>query len=742
MSLAQASALFVLLAACATAQPISQPAGSTALGAATQAAKTGKASGPFDTASPLYLEIPPFDRIEEADYRPAFAAGMAEQLKELDVVAKSTAPATFDNTIVAMERSGLLLNRVATTFSNLTSSNTNPEHDAIDSEMSPRLAAHQDQIFLNEALFGRVKTLYDQRAGLGLEAESLRLLERYHTLFVRAGAPLPAEGKIKLRKLNEKLSSLATLFQQTLLKATNAGAVIVDKAADLDGFSAEQLNAAAQAAKTRKLEGKWVIPLQNTTGQPALAALTNRGLRERIYRASIERGNGGPNDTTALILQLVQLRAERASLLGYPSHAAYTLEDETAGTTGAVNRMLAQLAPAAEAEAHKEAADMQKLIDTQAAANHTNPFQLEAWDWSFYAEQVRKARFDFDEAQVRPYFELEHVLKDGLFYAAHELYGLTFKERKDLPVYQPDVRVFEVFNADGSTLALFLADYFARDNKQGGAWMAEYVSQSRLLGHKPVVVNNVNIPKPAAGQPVLVTFDDVNGMFHEFGHALHGMFSSVNYPLFAGSAVPPDFVEYPSQFNEMWSRNPKVLTNLAKHYQTGEPMPKALLDKVLSAGSFNQGFATSEYLAAAIVDQAWHQLKADQLEVLFRSSKTAGAKEVVAFETAILKKAGMDFAAVPPRYHSPYFAHVFPGGYSAGYYAYIWSDVLAKDTEHWMNTHGGLQRANGDFLRAKVLSRGFSTDPSVLFREFYGRGPEVQPLLDHRGLSLPSTPNK
>ena len=672
--------------------------------------------------------MPPFDQIKESDYRPAFETGMAEQLREIDAIAHDPGAPTFENTIVAMERSGLKLTRVSTTFANLTASNTNPEHDAIDSEMSPRLAAHQDAIYLNEPLFARVKALFEKRATLSLDAESLRLLERYHTLFVRAGAPLSAADKLKLRKLNEELSSLATQFQQTLLKATNAGAVVALKASDLDGFSAEQLAAAAQAAKVRKLDGKWVIPLQNTTGQPALASLKNRELRERLFKASIERGNGGPNDTTALIQKLLSLRAERAVLLGYPNHAAYALEDETAGTTQAVNRMLAQLAPAAEAVAHKEAADMQKLVDSQAASTHTKPFKLEAWDWAFYAEQVRKARFDFDEAQVRPYFELEHVLKDGIFYAAHELYGLTFKERKDLPVYQPDVRVFEVFNADGSTLALFLADYFARDNKQGGAWMAEYVSQSRLLGRKPVVVNNVNLPKPPAGQPVLVTFDDVNGLFHEFGHALHGMFSSVQYPQFAGTNVPPDFVEYPSQFNEMWSRNPKVLANIARHYQTGEPMPKALLEKVLSAGSFNQGHGTSEYLAAAAVDQALHQLKAEQVPA---------AKDVMAFEAAVLKKAGMDFSPVPPRYHAPYFAHIFPGGYSAGYYAYIWSDVLAKDTEQWMNLHGGLLRANGDVLRAKVLSRGFSADPSAVFREFYGKDPDVQPLLDHRGLTLP-----
>jgi peptidyl-dipeptidase Dcp len=425
--------------------------------------------------------------------------------------------------------------------------------------------------------------------------------------------------------------------------------------------------------------------------------------------------------------KVVKLRAERAALLGYPNHAAYVLEDETAGTTAAVNKILSELAPAAEANARKEAAEMQKVIDQQAKAAGRESFELQPWDWAFYAEQVRKAQYAFDESQVRPYFELKHVLEDGVFYAAHELYGLTFKERHDLPVYQADVRVFEVFNEDGSPLGLFLADYFARDNKQGGAWMNEYVSQSRLLDLKPVVVNNLNIVKPAEGQPVLLTFDEVSTMFHEFGHGLHGLFSSVKYPLFAGTAVPSDFVEYPSQYNEMWAADPKVFAHYAKHYQTGDPMPKALVDKIVAARKFNEGFATSEYLAATLLDQAWHQIPA---------SDAPAAKDVMLFEAAALKKNGVDYGAVPPRYHTPYFAHIFSGGYSAGYYSYIWSDVLAKDTEHWFDTHGGLQRANGDYLRAKVLSRGFSADSTTIFKEFYGRDPEVGPLLEHRGLVL------
>jgi peptidyl-dipeptidase Dcp len=700
---------FLLAIACASNKP--QPA------PAPQQPTAQMTPNPLMQPSPLPYQMPPFDRIKESDYRPAFEEGMKRQLEEVKAIASNKEAPTFENTIVALEKSGELLNRTNAIFGNLTSSNTNPEHDAIDSEMSPKFAAHYDTIFLDPALFARVDKLYQSRQSLGLDPESLRLVERYHLQFVRAGARLDDAGKAKLRDYNQKLASMGTQFQQMLLKATNDGALVVDNERDLEGLSPEQVANAQKAATDRKLPGKYVIPLKNTTGQDALAVLKNRSVRERLFKASIARGDGGPDDTTALALQMVKMRAERAALLGYPNHAAYALEDETAGTPQAVNQMLAQLSAASQNQARKEAAEMQKLIGNQ--------FKLEPWDWAYYAEQVRKARYDFDEAQVKPYFELEHVLQDGVFYAAHELYGISFKERKDLPVYEKNVRVFEVFNEDGTPLALFLADYFARDNKQGGAWMSEYVSQSKLLGRKPVVVNNVNIPKPPDGQPVLLTFDDVNGMFHEFGHALHGMFSNVTYPYFAGTSVPPDFGEYPSQFNEMWSRNPQVLARIAKHYKTGEPMPKALLDKVLAAEKFNQGFATSEYLTAAIIDQAWHQLNASEVP-----------GNVDAFEAQVMQKSGTDFAPVPPRYHSPYFAHIFPGGYSAGYYAYIWSDVLAKDTEHWVNTHGGLKRENGDRIRAMILSRGGSKDPSQLFKEFYGGPPEVGPLLEHRGLTL------
>jgi peptidyl-dipeptidase Dcp len=651
---------------------------------------------------------------------------MAEQRREVDAISGNPQPASFDNTIVALERSGRTLGRVSTVFFELAGSNTSDEIRAIQTEVAPKLSRHQDAIFLDSALFARVQKLFDQRKSLGLDAESLRLLERYHTLFVRAGAALSDADKEKLRTFNEQLSTLTTRFQQTLLKATNDAMVVVDKVSDLDGLSSEQIAGAAEAAKDRKLDGKWVITIENTTGQSVLADLKNRALRERIFMASIHRANGGPDDNTVTVASIVDLRARRAALLGYPNHAADMLEDETAGTPAAVNKMLAQLVPAVMANTRKEAADLQAMIDQRAAQTHTTPFKLEPWDWAFYSELVRKARYDFDQSQVREYFELNRVLQDGLFYAAHELYGLTFKERHDLPVYNPDVRVFEVFNEDGSPLALFLADYFARDNKQGGAWMSEYVSQSKLFDHRPVAVNNLNVRKPPAGSPVLLTPDDVNTMFHEFGHALHGMFSKVTYPLFAGTSVPADFVEFPSQVNEMWSRDPKVLAHFARHYRTGEPMPQALLDKLAASVKFNQGFETLEYLEAAMADQAWHQLP---------SGKTPQASGVMAFEAAALKQDGVDLGAVPPRYHTPYFAHIFSGGYSAGYYAYIWSDVLAKDGERWFSTHGGLQRANGDFLRAKILSRGFSADPITLFKEFYGQAPDVQPLLEFRGLT-------
>ena len=733
-------ALALVLTACVSAPqkpeaklPPAAPSANANSPGSSAPAVAAPSENPFLRPSTLPYEMPPFDKITDASYRPAFEAGMAEQRGQVAAIANDTAAPSFDNTIVALERSGRILYRVSNVFFNLQGANTNDELDAIARDFAPKLSEHQDAIYLDPKLFARVKTLYDRRKALQLDPESEQLLSRTHLQFVRAGANCSDAEKARLRQINGQLSSLTTQFQQNVRQATQSGAVVVDDAAELEGLSSEQIGAAASAAQARKLPGKWLIALQNTTIQPPLAQLKNRSLRERIYRASIARSNGGAADNTALILQIVRLRAERAKLLGYTDYASYVLEDETAGTPSAVNKLLADLAPPAIAKAKRDAADLQAMIDQQAKAQHTPSFKLEAWDWAFYAEQLRQARYAYDEAQVKPYFELNRVLLDGVFYAATRFYGITFKERFDLPLYRGDVRAFEVFDHNGSPLALFFCDYYARDNKQGGAWMNAYIDQSTLLGSKPVIANHLNIPKPAEGQPTLLTFDEVTTLFHEFGHALHGLFSNVKYQSLSGTNTPPDFVEYPSQYNEMWADEPAVIENYAKHHQTGAPIPPALLKQVLAARKFNQGFATSEYLAAAILDQAWHQVPAAHLEKLPQS-----AEQVMNFEAAALKAAGVDFSPVPPRYHSPYFLHVFSSGYAAGYYAYLWSDVLARDTESWVHAHGGLKRENGDLLRAKVLSRGRTEEPSKLFQSFYGRPPDIGPLLESRGLTLGS----
>jgi len=681
---------------------------------------------PFIHPSSLPYQLPPFDRIGNSDYLPAFAAGMRAQRQEVTAIAQDPRQPTFENTIVALERSGQLLERVNTVFGNLNAANTDAEMDKIDIEITPKLSAHEDAILLDSALFARVDALYQQRAALPLDSESLQLLERYHVMFVRAGAKLSETDKARLRSLNEELASLMTQFRQNVLKASKDGAVVVDSLEELDGLSPEQVSAAEQAAVARGLQGKYVITLQNTTNQPSLARLEKRVLREKIYKASIQRCAGGPADNTAVIARMVRLRAERAQLLGYPNHASYQLEDESAGTPAAVREILTRLVPAALTGAKRDALQMQRIIDAEAAHSGKPSFKLEPWDWAFYAEALRKERYDFDEAQVAPYFELDHVLQRGVFYAARELYGLTFAERKDLPAYHSDVRIFEVFDGDGAPLALLVGDYFARDNKRGGAWMDNLVRQSRLFERKPVVTNTLNIPKPQTGRPALLTFDEVTTLFHEFGHAVHGILSNVRYPMLSGTSVPRDFVEFPSQYNEMWAREPVVVANFARHYETGEPMPEELLSKVLAAQKFNQGYATTEYLAAALLDQEWH---------LINAAQAPSAAEVASFEATALRKNGIDCAEVPPRYHSSYFSHIFAGGYAAGYYAYLWSEVLARDTGQWMHEHGGLTRANGDYLRAKILSRGRTGDPQAMFRDFYGRAPDIGPLVEYRGLA-------
>lgn len=683
---------------------------------------------PFLADSPLPLHYPQFDKIKDSDFAPAFDRGMADELKEIAAIADNPDKPTFDNTIVAMEKTGRTLGRARTVFDNLVGADTNPARDKLDAEYSPRFAAHRDAINLNPKLFARIQALYDTRDSLGLDAEGVRLIERYHTDFVHSGAKLSEADKAKLKAMNSELATLGTKFSQNVLAEVNDSAVVVDSKEELAGLNDEQIAAAAEAAKARKLPGKYVLTLQNTTGQPPETYLQNRALREKLHKASVARGSrGNAWDNTAIVSKVAALRAERAKLLGFPNHAAYALEDETAKNPEAVNKMLAQLAPPAVANAKREAADMQAMIDKEQAAKGEPTFKLEAWDWAYYAEKVRQAKYNFDESQLKPYLELDNVQQNGVFYAANQLYGLTFKERKDLPVYQADVRVFDVFDADGKQLAIFISDMYARDSKQGGAWMNSYLDQSALTGYLPVVANHLNIPKPASG-PTLLTWDEVVTMFHEFGHALHGMFSNVKYPYFTGTSVPRDFVEYPSQVNEMWADWPQVLANYAKHYKTGEPMPKALLDKVLASSKFNQGFATTEYLGAAMLDQNWHQLSPDQVPA---------ANGVMAFEAAALKKDGVDYAPVPPRYRTPYFSHIM-GGYSAGYYAYIWSEVLDADSVKWFEQNGGLSRKNGDHFRSTLLSQGGSQDAMVLFKDFSGRDPYIEPLLERRGLTAPA----
>ncbi|WP_300619375.1 peptidyl-dipeptidase Dcp [Dokdonella sp.] len=677
------------------------------------------ASNPFATESALPFHAPPFDKIKDAHYQPAFEAGMREHLAEVAKIAADKAEPTFANTIEAMERSGAMLSRVALAFNAVTGADTNDTLQKVEVAIAPKLAGHQDAIYLDPKLFARVGKLYDGRDALGLTAEQKTLVERYYENFVRAGAKLGDADKAKLRELNKEESTLTTEFGNKLLAANNAGALVLDKKEELAGFSDADVAAAAAAAKAAKKDGKFLVALQNTTQQPAQVSLTDRSVRERLFKASTTRAeHGDANDTRAIIQRLAVLRAERAKLLGYPNYAAYTLADQMAKKPENAIKLMTDMVPTATAKARGEAAKMQALIDQQKGG-----FKLAPWDWQFYAEQVRKAEYDLDESQIKPYFEIDRVLKDGVFFAANQMYGLTFKERKDLPVYHPDVRVFEVFDADGKSLALFYADYWKRESKRGGAWMDNLVGQSKLLGTKPVVYNVCNFTKPAAGQPGLITHDDVNTMFHEFGHALHGMFADAQYPTLSGTNVPRDFVEFPSQFNEHWGRDPKVFANYAKHYQTGAPMPAELVEKIRKSATFDQGFATTEYLAAALLDMAWHTQPAG-----------AGKQDVDAFETKALGQYKVDLDVVPPRYRTSYFAHVWGGGYAAGYYAYLWSEVLDHDAFYWFREHGGMTRENGQRFRDMILSRGSTQDMAEMYRAFRGRDPEVEPLLEQRGL--------
>jgi len=682
------------------------------------AAAPAQGENPLLSASPLPFQAPPFDRIKDSDYQPAIEEGMRQQLAEVRQIADNPEPPTFANTIEALERSGALLNRAAAVFMAMTSAHTNPTLQAAEEVLAPKLAEHSDAIHLDPKLFARVKAVYEQRQDLGLSEEQKTLVERRYEKFVRSGALLSEADQAELRKLNSEESSLTTAFGARLLAATNAGAVLVTDKARLEGLDEASIAAAAEAAKAAGKDG-WLLVLQNTTQQPVMGALKDRSLREEILAASMNRAaRGDDNDTRATIQRLAQLRARKAQLLGYENYAAYAIADQMAGTPQAALKLLTDTVPAATARARSELAKIQAVVDAQGGG-----FQAGAADWDHYAEQVRKAEYDLDESQIRPYFELDRVLRDGVFFAAHELYGITLKERTDLPVYHPDVRVFDVFDEDGTQLALFYLDPFKRESKQGGAWMGNFVEQDGLAGTIPVIYNVENFAKPAPGQPALLSLDDVTTLFHEFGHALHGIFSRTTYASISGTNVPRDFVEFPSQFNEHWALDPKVFANYARHYQTGEPMPKDLVEKMVRARTFNQGYATTEYLAAALLDLAWHTLPAE-----------AGAKDVDAFEQEALARYKVDLAAVPPRYRTNYFSHVWGGGYAAGYYAYFGAEVLDHDAFQWFRENGGLTRENGRIFREKILSIGNSRDLAKAYREFRGKDPSVEPLLEFRGL--------
>ncbi|MGC2531248.1 MAG: peptidyl-dipeptidase Dcp [Candidatus Acidiferrum sp.] len=696
--------------------------GAIALGAMNARANAADAkfgpSNPFYAPSTLPFHAPPFDKIKDEDYQPAIEAGMAEELTEIEAIAGNAAPPTFENTIVAMEKTGQLLQRALNAFGAATAANTDPYLEKVQAEEAPKLAAHQDAITLNAKLFARVAAVYKQRDALKLDPESLRLLRVDYDTFVRSGANLSDADKTKLKKLNEEIATLANDFSTKLLAATKAGAYFTTDKSALAGLSDAQLAAAAQAAEGRKQEG-YVIPLQNTTQQPDLAALSVRATRQAIFENSWNRAeHGDANDTRDLISHLAQLRAQRAQLLGFPNHAAWKLGDQMAKTPENAIKFMDALVPGATAKAALEAKDIQDLIDAQKGG-----FTLQPWDWNFYSEQVRKAKYDLNDAEVKPYFELNNVLENGVFYAAHELYGIMFKERKDIPVYQPDVRVFEVFDTGGKPLALFYCDYFKRDNKNGGAWMDVFVNQSKLLGTLPVVYNVANLPKPAPGEPALISFTDVTTMFHEFGHALNGMFADTEYPSLSGTATARDFVEFPSQFNEHWALYPAVFAHYARHYKTGAPMPAELVAKIRKAATFNQGYMLTELVAAAELDMQWHTLPA-----------SAPLQQPDVFEKQALEKKHLLIATVPPRYRSTYFSHIWSLGYSAGYYAYLWAEMLDDDAYQWFEDHGGLTRANGDRFRQMVLSRGNTEDLEQMYEAWRGKAPSVEPMLKDRGL--------
>ncbi len=674
---------------------------------------------PFFAASQLPFQAPRFDVISESDYAPAIAAGIQQKLAEVEKIANNPAEPTFDNTFVALEKSGALLTRTMNVFGAMTSANTSDTLQKLDEETSPKLAALDDAIMLNSKLFARIKAIYDRRDSLNLDPESLRLVEVTYKNYVLAGANLSEADKTQLKALNQEAATLSTQFTNKLLAASKNGALAIGDKNLLAGLSEGELAAAAQAASERKLDKQWLLVLQNTTQQPDLQNLQDRDTRQKLFKASINRAEkNDANDTRQTLARLAKVRAEQAKLLGFPNYAAWKLQNQMAKTPDAALAFMRNIVPAATARAEREAKDIQAVIDRQ-----NGGFQLAAWDWQFYAEQVRKEKYDLDESQIKPYFEMNNVLHNGVFYAANLLYGISFKERKDLPVYHPDVRVYEVFDKDGQSLALFYTDFFKRDNKGGGAWMSNFVEQSKLNGTKPVIYNVSNFTKPAAGQPALLSYDDVITMFHEFGHALHGMFADQQYPSLSGTNTARDFVEFPSQFNEHWASDPQVFAHFAKHYQTGEAMPQALVDKINKADKFNKGYAMTELLAAALLDMHWHMLGADQPQ-----------QDVDKFEAASLRQDKIDLSYVPPRYRSSYFQHIWGNGYAAGYYAYLWTEMLADDAFQWFSDNGGLTAENGQRFREQVLSQGNSQDLEKLYVKWRGQEPSIEPMLINRGL--------
>ena len=671
---------------------------------------------PFAQRSDLDFELPPFALIKEEHYLPAFYEGCTQQLAEVQKILDTPGAATFENTIVALEKSGQMLMRTLLVFFNKSSSDTNDALDKIEEEMAPKLAAHQDAINLNPTLYARIKSLYDNRESFGLNTEDAWLLERYYKDLIHAGAHLSESERDRLKELNEELSKLETQFSKNVLADTNDLAVLVETIDELDGLSENEIASAAAAAKERGHDGKWLIGMVNFSGNPVLDSLTNRTLRKKIMQDSLIKGNrANENDNKPVILKVVNLRAERAKLFGKNTHAEHVIAVQTAEHPDNVHAMLRKIAPAAVRNAQAEAQDLKKSAGTE----------IESWDWGFYTEQVRLEKYNIDTTKMRPYFELESVLANGIFFAANKLFGITFKERPDLVTYHPEARAFEVLNEDGSKLGLFIGDFYTRDSKRGGAWMNNLVDQNFLFNQLPVVVNNLNIPKPPAGKPTLLTFSETTTLFHEFGHALHGLLSQVKYPRVSGTSVQRDFVEFPSQVNEMWILWPEVVENYARHFETGEKLPQEWIDNLDAASTFNEGHATTSYLAAAILDLAWHSLTTEE---------AAKVSDVEAFEAQAIKDYGLDFAPVPTRYRSTYFSHIFAGGYSAGYYGYIWSEVLDADTVDWFKENGGLQRKNGEHFRNTLLGRGGSIDSMQMFRNFRGRDSKIEPLLKRRGL--------